>query len=81
MQLVGEKIVNGHELYVIPEEDLRELVTHELITKLAKYIIDNMDELPIEYKKETVNDPFHYEKHSISVNIISDDELSRLRQL
>lgn len=66
---------------ILPKEQLEEIIKHELMRQIAKFINNNLDDLPIEktvIKREGGPSIEPTEEHRISFYIISKEELRRL---
>ena len=64
----------------IPKARLQEITNNQLARDLAQYIVEHIDELPVTYRKKLDVD-LDSEEHRICINIISDKELKRLRDI
>lgn len=66
----------------IPEEILENKIKKDLVYEISKQIIVHWDELPINYTKRCEESPnIFMEEHRIQLNIISNEELRRLRKI
>jgi hypothetical protein len=64
----------------IPKEAKERIVKNNLARELSEYIIENTDKVPV-YFTERIIPETGAEEHRLRINIISDDELRRLRDI
>lgn len=75
-------VVSGSDKMKIPKDVLDKIVKNQLAQGIANLIVDGLDNLPISYTIEyddITNSPA--ERHAIKMNLISDDELKRLKKV
>ena len=77
-KIMSETTLTMHELFSIPKERHNEIVNRNLSHGIAETIINNIQDLPVEYMHRT-DEITGNEIYRLKVNIISDDELKRLR--
>jgi hypothetical protein len=83
VQLFATTVLSDMEIECIPNDDLKDIVNHQLTRTLADTIMDNIKDSPVEYKVEPLITQYEYPKrrYMIRINIISDAELSRLKRI
>lgn len=64
----------------IPRERLTEIINEQLARELSHFIINNMELLPISYRKN-IDANTGNQEHTIKINLISNEELKRLRKI
>ena len=73
-------VVSSYEMSGIPREQIDGHVNEHLSHCLAEHIMKNIKELPVNYKME-IDPRMGDEIHTLKVNIISTEELLRLRDV
>lgn len=75
-------IVSDSDKMKIPKDALDRITKNQLAQNIANFIVENLDGLPIKYeiKHDYIINP-SAEKHTIKMNLISDDELRRLKEI
>lgn len=76
--LWAERSISLMELIRIPEEVLKRIVKHDLASKIAELIVERKDELPVKFTEGPLNDG---KVIRLRVNLISDDEYRRLKNI
>ena len=73
-------LIENHMKETIPKERLLSIVKEKLVYHLSKEILENLESLPIEYliSEDVCADA---ETHMIRVNLISNKELRRIREI
>ena len=64
----------------LPNKFVKDMVESELACKIANFILENIDDLPIEYEFRTQSDT-RVDEHRLSFYIISEKELERLEDI
>ena len=79
-KISSSMFISMHDMITIPKFKLKEIVNGQLAQGLAYYITNHMDELPAYHTVDT--DPnTGQEEHRVRINIISDSELKRLKDI
>src|SRR5690606_12509069 len=78
--IYSEFSMSGYEMEAISDEVLDKIIKNRLIGELYDFIINNLDELPIEYMKKNkiVEDTV---THRAEMIIIDKGELNRLKEI
>lgn len=78
--IYSEFSMSGYEMEMISDEILDRIIKNRLIGELYDFIINNVDELPIEYttNHKTVEDAVN---HRAEMIIIDKEELNRLKEI
>lgn len=79
-QLFAQFILSMSDQLNMPDERKKEIIRNQLSRELAQYINNNMGELPINYNK-VIDRSTGSESYTIRINLISDEELRRLRDI
>ena len=77
-KITSEMTLSMNEIFKIPQIRHEEIITRELSHLAAETIINNFKNLPVEYKHRT-DKITGGEIYRLEFNIISNDELKRLR--
>jgi len=78
--LTSNMFISIDELIDIPAAKLKEIINKELSFKIADVLMKEIDNLPVVYSKETDSNSGG-EVHRLRLNIISNEELKRLRTI
>jgi hypothetical protein len=75
--------ITPEDISSIPKNELESIIKHKLARILSEYIVEHMEELPVVLEKAPQISTFfdHGEIHEIRVNLISDEELKRLKNI
>ena len=77
-KITAEMKLGMNEIFRIPQERHKEIITRELSQAVAETIINNIQDLPVEYMHRT-DEMTGGEIYRLKFNIISNNELKRLR--
>jgi hypothetical protein len=72
--------ISREEMIRVPEEVIGRKINNELARGIAHYIMDNTEKIPMTIEKRQLIER-DGEEHILRLNIISDEELRRLRQI
>jgi F0F1-type ATP synthase delta subunit len=79
-KIYSSTTIKGLEKYKVPEEVIERRIKSDLANGLAHFIVDNMEKIPSETRR-SYNHKNDEEEIIMEINIISDEELRRLRQI
>jgi len=77
-KITSEMALSMSEILSIPQEKHAEIINRQLSHGIAETIINNIQDLPVKYTHRT-DEMTGEEIYRLRFNIISDDELKRLR--
>jgi hypothetical protein len=81
-QVFAVTTVDQQTMLRISKYELQKKTKRELAHWIANFIIEHMSELPATYKVEKENTHFQgAEEHTLHLNLISDEEIKRLRHI
>lgn len=69
-----------NELVNIPKEHQKDIIKRDLGREIGNYIVNNTDKIPNYTRTETIKTDGS-EEHIIRINIISDEEYRRLKEI